>query len=72
MKIKRITSQHRRDFTAILECEHCGAEEKLKRGYDDAYYHSNIIPAIECKSCGLAAGNDYRPLATKYAANEQV
>jgi len=28
MKIKKIVSQHRRDFIAIYECEHCGHEEK--------------------------------------------
>lgn len=27
MKIQEITSQHRRDFYAIFECEHCGATE---------------------------------------------
>lgn len=26
MKIKKITSQHRRDFQAIYVCEHCGDE----------------------------------------------
>lgn len=27
MKIQKITSQHRRDFSAIMECEHCGHTE---------------------------------------------
>ena len=72
MKIKRITSQHRRDFNAIIECEHCSAEEELKGGYDDDNYHRNIIPTFKCKECGLAAGDDYRPIATKHAANAVV
>lgn len=66
MKIKKITSQHRRDFTATLECEHCRHEQDLKGGYDDSFYHNNVIPAIECKSCGKSAGDDYRALAPKY------
>ena len=72
MKIKKITSQHRRDFTAILECEHCGNEDNLKGGYDDDYYHRNIIPNIECSSCGKKAGEDYRPLTTKHPAGQTV
>ncbi len=71
MKVKRIVSQHRRDFTAVYECEHCGAE-KRGRGYDDANFHQNVIPEMKCESCGLTAGDDYRPLATKYAEGEVV
>lgn len=72
MKIKKIISQHRRDFSAIMECEHCGATEKLTSGYDDAYYHSEVIPKMKCKKCGKTAGDDYRPLATKYPEGMQV
>lgn len=66
MKIKEILSQHRRDFTAMMVCEHCDAEEKLTTGYDDRYYHTSVIPAMKCKSCGEIAPNDTRPLAPKY------
>ncbi len=65
MKIKKIVSQHRRDFTAIYECEHCGAE-KQQGGYDDAYYHQNVIPEMTCDECGKTAGDDYRALTTKH------
>lgn len=65
MNIKKIISQHRRDFTAILECEHCGFTE-TRRGYDDTNFHQNVIPAIPCKQCGKIAPEDYRPLTTKY------
>jgi len=65
MKIKKITSQHRRDFTAIYECEHCGAE-KTDGGYDDANFHNNVIPGMKCDECGKFAPEEYRPLATKY------
>lgn len=71
MKIKKITSQIRRDFTAILECEHCNKTQEVD-GYDDDYYHRNVIPTIKCNSCGLTAGDDYRPLATKYSENQVV
>lgn len=72
MKIKKITSQHRRDFSAILECEHCGEEEKLTTGYDDDHYHRNVIPAMKCPKCGKAAPTEYRPLATKHEAGAVI
>jgi len=72
MKIKAILSQYRRDFTATLECEHCGNEDKLTSGYDDDNYHRNVIPTIECSACGKTAPEDYRPFAPKYASDEIV
>lgn len=65
MKIQKIVSQHRRDFTAIYECEHCGHTER-GFGYDDANFHENVIPDMVCKSCHKQADSDYRPLATKH------
>jgi len=66
MRIKEIVSQSRRDFTAIYECEHCEATERAS-GYDDAYFHSTVIPGMACKSCGKKASEEtYRPLTTKY------
>ena len=65
MKIKEITSQHRRDFRSIYECEHCGGE-KTGQGYDDTYFHKNVIPAMKCDNCGKTAREDYQPRATKY------
>ncbi len=72
MKIKKILSQHRRDFTATLICEHCSAEEKLNSGYDDANYHANVIPNFKCNACGKTAGDDYTPRATKHDASETI
>lgn len=71
MKIKTITSQHRRDFRAIYECEHCGHTQEGS-GYDDPHFHKNVIPAMECKVCGLQAPKNYRPLSTKYSDFETV
>ena len=51
MQIKKITGQSRRDFYAIYKCEHCGFEEEGS-GYDDSYFHNEIIPNKICKSCG--------------------
>ncbi len=65
MKIKEILSQHRRDFLAIFECEHCGWTCKIQ-GYDDRNFHENVIPTFECEKCGKVAPENYRPLATKY------
>jgi predicted RNA-binding Zn-ribbon protein involved in translation (DUF1610 family) len=71
MKIKQILSQHRRDFTAVYECEHCGYTKKGS-GYDDANFHHNVVPAMKCPECGRTAGDDYRPLTTKYPEGFQV
>lgn len=71
MKIQEITSQHRRDFYAIFECEHCGATEK-RSGYDDTHFHRNVIPDMECKVCGKKAPETHRPLAPRHAEGEVV
>jgi transcription elongation factor Elf1 len=71
MKIKKILSQHRRDFTAIYECESCGHEVESS-GYDDSYFHNNVIPTMVCKNCGKTADPNYRPLTTKYPDGVQV
>ena len=68
MKIKTIKSQYRRDFTAIYECEHCGYTEEGS-GYDDTYFHHNVIPKKICPKCGKIADENYRPLTTKYDDN---
>lgn len=52
MKIHAITSEHRNDFSAILECEHCKHTGELKDGYHDGFYHGSVIPSIICKGCG--------------------
>jgi ribosomal protein L37AE/L43A len=65
MKIKKIISQHRRDFVALYECEHCG-DIMQSTGYDDAYFHNEVIPKKVCKECERSSGEDYRPLTTKY------
>jgi transcription elongation factor Elf1 len=72
MKIKKILSQTRRDFTATLDCEHCGHEQKLSGGYDDDNYHKNVIPQIKCKKCDQKAPEDFRPLQPKYADREVI
>lgn len=54
MKIKNIVSQSRRDFTAIYECEHCGAKFEGS-GYDDDFFHQTVIPNMPCRVCGKKA-----------------
>lgn len=66
MKIERITYQSRRDFKAIYVCEHCGHMTDEQWGYDDANFHQNVIPDMECPVCGKKAPENYRPLTTKY------
>jgi len=71
MKIQKILNQHRRDFTAIYECEHCGFQRK-GHGYDDIHFHKNVIPDMTCTECDKKAAADYRPLTTKYPEGRQV
>lgn len=71
MKIKKITSQHRRDFTANYECEHCNHSYEGS-GYDDSYFHNEVIPEMECPVCKKKADGSYRPLAPKYADHVTV
>ena len=71
MHIKKITSQNRRDFHAIYECEHCGFTEK-RGGYDDANFHQNVIPKMVCDKCGKQASENYRALTTKYPEGYQI
>lgn len=71
MRIKTIISQHRRDFQAVFECEHCGGII-TRGGYDDDHFHRNVVPALKCANCGKSADKNYRPLATKYPEGAQV
>lgn len=52
MKVKTITSEHHNDFSAIMECEHCGATYKITTGYHDNFYHTQVIPKMKCRTCG--------------------
>ena len=66
MRIKEIVSQHRRDFRAIYECEHCNDSHEGS-GYDDANFHKNVVPNMVCEKCQKKANDNYRPLAPKYS-----
>lgn len=72
MKIKKIISQHRRDFWAIYVCEHCGHETDKESGYDDAHFHQNVIPKMECPACKKTADENYQPMSTKYPEGLQL
>lgn len=71
MKINRILSQHRRDFQAEYECEHCG-HCYVGSGYDDDNFHRNVIPSWKCEKCDKQSPESYRPMGTKYPAGYQV
>lgn len=59
MRLKTKLRQHRRDFTGIYECDHCGYLEEAS-GYDDAYFHQHVIPNMPCPGCGEKA-SPYTP-----------
>lgn len=58
MKIKRTFNEHRYDFHADMECEHCGHIQTITTGYNDAYYHQKVIPAMTCRKCGKNRSGD--------------
>lgn len=72
MRIKTINSQNRRDFYADYECEHCGYIKKNSSGYDDNNFHQNVIPKMKCPKCNKTAHEDYKPLGTKYPADQVI
>jgi len=75
MKIKKITSQHRRDFSAIMQCEFCQHEQINDAGYDDRYYHDNVIPQMKCHKCGestISKGGEIDHTPTKYPEGLQI
>lgn len=59
MRIKQRLSQHRNDFTAVLECEFCKGTQRLTTGYDDGFYHQKVIPNISCANCGKSTDGKY-------------
>jgi len=71
MRIKKILNQHRRDFTAIYECEHCESTQE-GYGYDDDNFHRNVIPTMKCENCSRVSPKGYRPMGTKYGAWEII
>lgn len=52
MRIKKITFELRNDFAADMECEFCKNVQHLSSGYNDAHYHSMVIPSMRCEACG--------------------
>lgn len=53
MILLKTTFQYRNDFAGILECENCGHQQELNSGYDDHFYHTQVIPSIQCDKCNL-------------------
>lgn len=52
MKIKKMLSEYRNDFSAIMECEYCNHEVLNNSGYHDNNYHTKVISAMHCPQCG--------------------
>ena len=61
MRLIEIIDQHRNDFTGVLECEFCDKKQLMRNGYDDYNFHSNVIPRIQCVSCGKRTKEDDTP-----------
>jgi transcription elongation factor Elf1 len=75
MKIHKVTYQHRRDFSAIYECEFCGHRQSDDAGYDDRFYHDNVIPNKKCEKCGestVSGGGSIDATPTRFPEGQQV
>jgi len=75
MKIKKVIWQNRRDFSALMECEFCGHQEMNNSGYDDRYYHDEIIPNMRCSKCGestISKGGEITKTPTRYPEGFQI
>lgn len=75
MKIKKITHQHRRDFSAIMQCEFCNHEQVNNAGYDDRYYHDEVIPKMKCEKCSestISGNGQINYTETKYPEGYQI
>lgn len=71
MKILKIISQYRRDFVALFGCEHCHASEQHS-GYDDHYFHNEVIPKMKCRICNKTSDSGYVPMTPKYNASDII
>ena len=74
MILQEKKSQIRRDFTGVYKCQKCGNIQE-GGGYDDDYYHNNVIPKMKCNKCGESTnslGLENQRMATKYAEHEVV
>lgn len=69
MRIKKKLHQHRRDFTALYECDwdDCNGT-KEGNGYGDVYFHSEVIPTMPCPKCGRVAQDSTPKTAPDVAA----
>jgi hypothetical protein len=75
MKLINKYNQNRRDCDCDLECEGCGNLEKEVRAYDDSYFWSQVIPAMECEKCGKSTkdlGLEVAQVETKYPQGMSV
>lgn len=52
MRLTKVTERYGNDFWGEIECEFCQHKAKLDSGYEDAYYHAEVIPSMVCRSCG--------------------
>lgn len=69
MRLIKITERIVNDFWGDMECEFCGHTEKLTSGYYDNNYFQNVIPAMQCVSCGKT-GNQWKEKRHEEILNE--
>ena len=56
-------------------CEFCNHQEENTNGYDDRYYHDNVIPEMTCKQCHKSTKSEGGEIAytqTRYPEGFQI
>ena len=59
MKITEIIGQNYMDFSAIVQCEHCGDRGIYTACEDTPRWHQHTLPNRKCTECGKSS-NDPR------------
>ncbi|VTS50558.1 Uncharacterised protein [Streptococcus anginosus] len=72
MRIKKIYQSNTEEISQQNMSVNIVAFMKIDSGYDDANYHNNVVPNMECEKCGKKAEPNYRPLAPKYPEGYQI
>ena len=75
MDLIKKTHQYRRDFDGIVKCQFCGHEEELHNGYDDHFYHTQVIPNLMCSKCHkstISENDTIQKVTLKYPEDIQL
>lgn len=66
MQVVKVVWRYHNDYSADLQCEHCGNIQRGGGLYADENYYFNVLPALYfCNKCGR---NGHGQTAAEYTA----